>query len=110
LKLVDIVTSEADVWAALRVDLVDDGSSPTEPAPVDRDFIRSLIVAAEARLARFIGETLAELEYAEQTVPEPLTRAVILDVTVHYFNRLNAELPDDYDQAIAPYRVFGFGA
>lgn len=104
--MVNIVTSESAVWAALRLDLVDDGSSPTELVPADRDHIVSLIAAAETRIEILTGLALDELE----EVPEPLTQAIILDVSAHYFNRVNPELPEDYDSLIAPYREFGFGA
>jgi len=101
----------ATVWAWLRVDLVDDGESPTGGlAPVDADLIASLILAAEVRLESFVGTTLAELLYEADELPEPLIRAICLDVATHYFSRLDPALPDAYFEAIQPWRAWSFGA
>ncbi|MDB5541394.1 MAG: hypothetical protein JWQ89_3121 [Devosia sp.] len=108
--MVDPLTPEATVWAWLRLDLVDSGGSPTALEPVDADTVRALIVAAEVRLETFIGTTLAEILYESDEIPEPLTRAILLDVSNHYFSRLNPELPDAYFEAIAPWRAWSFGA
>lgn len=104
------LTNPAKVWAWLRVDLFDTGESPTTLAPVDADLIADLILAAEVRLEGFIGTTLAELLYESDELPEPLTRAICLDVATHYFSRLSPELPDAYFAAIAPWRAWSFGA
>ena len=97
-----IVTVEADVWAALRLDLVIVGGSPE---PIDRAFIRTLIVAAEARLARFVGRSLDEFD----PLPPALAQAIIIDVGANYFDRLNPTLPPAWDEAVAGHRVWGFG-
>ena len=94
-----IVDSDA-VHDYLRV-----GSDPT-----DAELIESLITAAEVRLETFIGTTLAELIYESDALPEPLTRAICMDVAAHYFSRLNPELPDAYFDAIGPWRAWSFGA
>lgn len=108
--MVDSLIPAATVWAFLRVDLVDSGASPTELAPVDADFVLSLILAAETRLETFIASTLAEVIYTLGAIPDSLTQAVCLDVSAHYFNRLNPEIPDAYFEAIAPWRAWSFGA
>jgi len=97
-----IAMAEADIWAALRLDLIVDGE---ELVPVDRTFIRSLIVAAEARLARFVGQPLEEFD----PFPPALAQAITIDVATNYFDRLNPVLPPAWDDAIAGHRAWGFG-
>ena len=103
-----IVTPEATVWAALRLDLEAVGSPP-ESAPIDREYVAALIAMAETRLAAYIGRGLSDFIEDEEEVPEPLTQAVCLDVSCSYFNRLNPELPAAYFDLIAPWRVWSFG-
>lgn len=95
-----IATAEAEVWAALQIDV-----DPIFNVPVDRDFIRSLIVAAEHRIERFCGTAPVDME----EVPPAIHAAILLDVGVYYFFRLNPVLPLAWDEMIAPYRKWGFG-
>lgn len=112
----DSVIYLGTVYDWLRVPLVSDGASPPCFAPVDESLIRTLLYAAEVRIDRFIEPTLKEILAGEA---EPATdsfelhqliRAVLIDVAVHYFNRLDPQLPDSYFEAIAPWRKWGFGA
>jgi hypothetical protein len=38
-----------------------------------------------------------------------MTQAIILDVSTHYFERLDPVLPSSYDELVAPFRSWGFG-
>ncbi|MER9199673.1 hypothetical protein NKH74_10690 [Mesorhizobium sp. M0933] len=96
---------EPTVWEALRLDLVPDGGSPEALAPVDAEFVRGLIVAAQSRLERWIGHALADFD----ALPPELGQALIVDVGANYFSRLNPELPAAYFDLIASHRVWGFG-
>jgi hypothetical protein len=104
--MAEISIAEPDVWDALQVDLAEDGNSPPQLVPVDRALIRGLIEAAEERAKGYVDQDLSEFEAG---VPSSLQRAVILDVLVHYRNRLAPELPDEYFALIANHRVWGFG-
>ncbi|MFB9952191.1 head-tail connector protein [Rhizobium puerariae] len=104
--MAEISIAEADVWDALQVDLAEDGSSPPQLVPVDRAFIRTLIEAAEERIEGYVDQELSEFE---DGIPSSIQRAVILDVLVHYRNRLAPEMPDEYFALIANHRVWGFG-
>lgn len=100
-----IATVEADIWAALQLDLEPFEGDNDDMAPVDRAFVRTLIVNAEDRVARFCGFALLDLD----VVPSNLAAAVSLDVANAYFNRFNPSPPDAWDELIAPHRRFGFG-
>lgn len=97
-----ISTPEADVWAALQVDLTEAGGTE----PVDREYIASLIAAAEAYLAGFIGKGLATFT---DGIPPELIQAVCLDVQARYRNRLAPEIPPEYFALIGGHRIWGFG-
>jgi hypothetical protein len=96
-----ISTPEADVWAALQVDLTEAGG--TEPS--DKAYIATLIAAAEARAAGYVGDALDDLE----AVPPSVVQAIILDVQTAYRSRLNPELPAAYWSLIGEFRQWGFG-
>jgi hypothetical protein len=55
---VTLFVPEETVWEALRLDLVGDAGAS------DADFVNGLIVAAQARLERWIGHALADFEDA----------------------------------------------
>ncbi|KQX42416.1 hypothetical protein ASD04_00125 [Devosia sp. Root436] len=100
-----IATSEAELWAALQLDLEPLGTEPETYAPVDAAFVRSLIVAAEDRVSRFCGVAPIDMD----AVPPNLAAAIQIDVSTHYFARLNPVLPDAWAEMIAPHRKWGFG-
>lgn len=95
--------TEEEVWAALKVNLYPDGGSPPSMAPVDRDFISMLIQAAQNRIDYHIATSLEEMDDADG-VPDELKLAICMDVSVHYFSRLNPVLPDAYWILIRPFR------
>lgn len=99
----EIATAEADIWAALQVVEYDSEGAPIDPP--DAAFIRSLIAAAEDRIARFCG--VAPIDMDE--IPPNLSAAIRLDVLTAYFQRFNPEPPAEWDALIAPNRVWGFG-
>lgn len=103
---VTLFVPEGTVWEALRLDLIADGGSPEALAPVDAEFIRGLIVAAQSRLERWIGHALADFD---DVLPPELGQAIIVDVAASYFSRLNPELPPAYFDLIASRRAWGFG-
>ncbi len=97
-----IYTSEADVWAALQLDLTE--NEGTEP--IDKAYVATLIEAAEDLVAGFIGKSLSTFE---DGVPSLLTHAVITVVQARYRNRLSPEIPAEFWSLIAEHRVWGFG-
>lgn len=97
-----ISTPEADVWAALQVDLTEAGGTE----PVDKAYIASLIESAEALVAGYIGKSLSSFS---DGVPPLLTQAVITVVQARYRNRLSPEIPGEFWSLIAEHRVWGFG-
>lgn len=93
------------VWNFLRVEAVANEESPPTYEPVDADLIASLIDAAEKRVETMIGGSLDDLN----TIPGDMALAIAMDVSVHYFNRINPELPELYWQLLMPFRSWGFG-
>ncbi len=93
------------VWSFLRVEAVANDDSPPTYEPVDADLIAALIDAAERRVETMIGKPLSDLA----AIPGDMNLAIAMDVSVHYFNRVNPELPDMYWQLLMPLRAWGFG-
>lgn len=94
---------ESDVWAALQLDLYANDDSPPLMEPVDRPYIALLIEMAQERLDNLLSVKLADYE---DDIPAALKIAIITDVAVHYFDRLTPSLPDEYWNAILPYRAW----
>ena len=97
--------NEKDLWNFLRVDVISNADSPPNSEPADSSFIRTLIDSAEKRLEKFIGHSLDDFD----VFPDELSFAIMIDVSVHYFDRINPTLPQIYDENIMPFRAWGFG-
>lgn len=97
--------NENDVWNFLRVDLIENDDSPPTVEPEDVSLIRMLIDNAKKRLEKFIGHSLDKFD----VLPDELSFAVMIDVSVHYHNRIDPKLPDIYDETIGPFRQWSFG-
>lgn len=97
--------TEPEVWQALQVDLYDTGDSPQTQAPVDRAYIATLITAAQNRLDEHLATKLADWD----AVPAELKLAIMMDVTVNYFDRKSPALPEQYFYLIRPFRNWSFG-
>lgn len=91
---------EEEVWAALQVNMVEDDESPPSMVAVDRGFIETLIYAAQNRADRHLATKLEDLD----AVPSELKLAIMMDVSVHYFDRINPVLPEAYWLLIRPFR------
>lgn len=97
-----ISTPEADVWAALQCDLTEAGGTE----PIDKNYIASLIEAAESLVAGYVGKSLSSFD---DGIPPLLIQAVITVVQARYRNRLSPEIPAEFWSLIAEHRVWGFG-
>jgi hypothetical protein len=93
--------TEQEVWNALQVDLsMNYENSPPMEDPVDRAYIATLIRAAQNRMDQHLGTKLADMD----SIPDEIKLALMMDVSVHYFDRLNPVLPQNYFYLIRPYR------
>jgi hypothetical protein len=92
--------TEEEVWAALQVDLYENEDSPPTKEPIDRDYIATLIEAAQNRMDEHLDTKLADMD----AIPSEIKLALMMDVTVNYFDRKNPVLPQHYFYLIRPFR------
>ena len=92
--------TEEEVWNALQVDLYTNYESPLSQEPADREYIAMLIDAAQNRMDQHLEKPLAE--WSE--IPAEIKLALMMDVTVNYFDRKNPVLPEHYFYMIRPFR------
>lgn len=96
--------SEREVWNALQVHLYENDESPPEKEPAEREYIALLIEAAQSR----IDEHLATKLENWPEIPPEIKLAIMMDVTVNFFDRKNPVLPEHYYYMLRPYRQWVF--
>ena len=92
--------AEEEVWSALQVDLYTNDESPPTKEPVEREYISMLIMAAQHRMEQHLEKPLSEWP----EIPFEIKLALMMDVTIGFFDRKNPVLPEHYFYLIRPFR------